>query len=74
MESWSSTAYSPYGVDLGVKSTPLQSNKITGYSRRAELGDSVEVECILIWNKDASRFDNPLVTMCSRLSRKVFSS
>ena len=30
LESWSSTASSAYGVDWGVKSTPLQSNKITG--------------------------------------------
>ena len=30
MESWSSTTYLLYGVDLGVKSTPTQSNKITG--------------------------------------------
>ena len=29
LESWSSTASSAYGVDWGVKSTPLQSNKIT---------------------------------------------
>ena len=29
MESWSSTTSSAYGVDLGVKSTPVQSNKIT---------------------------------------------
>ena len=29
LESWSSTAFSTYGTDLGVKSTPLQSNKIT---------------------------------------------
>ena len=30
MESWSSTTYLLYGVDLEVKSTPIQSNKITG--------------------------------------------
>jgi hypothetical protein len=29
LESWSSTTYSPYRVDLGVKSTLIQSNKIT---------------------------------------------
>ena len=32
LESQSSTAYSPYGVDLGVTSTPFQSNKITATS------------------------------------------
>jgi len=31
LESWSSTNFLAYGVDLGVKSTPLQSNKITGW-------------------------------------------
>ena len=41
LESWSSTAFSTYGTDLGVKSTPLQSNKITDASRDA--------------NRDASR-------------------
>ena len=35
MESWSSTASSAYGVDLGVKTTPVQSNKITATQRVA---------------------------------------
>ena len=37
MESWSSTASLAYRMDLGVKSTPVQSNKITDVSQPARL-------------------------------------